>query len=220
MSRNSPAGVIILISTLCAGCVTAPVYSGGWAEQVKVEGGACPDIDGEYQNAGEAFYDDANGYVAPHYVSLAHILNGGYSEHTHVAVDRLDQTAYLSRDDDYSTIRLELADDALRVTGSHRDGSSKAFSLPIQQQCRDSILHVESRWGLFIVMNSRLAYSFGRAVDGSLLVRTSASGAGLAFMVLPMAGSVSNWVRFPPALETQQTTGPALPREETRLEGR
>ena len=47
---------LILAGTFATGCSTMiPFYPDSWAGQVKAESGACPAVDGEYQNAGEWF---------------------------------------------------------------------------------------------------------------------------------------------------------------------
>ena len=199
---------MILLAAFSMGCVSKPVYSENWPEQVKLEKDACPVIDGIYENAGEVFLGDGNGHLRPQRVSLAHILNGGYDQQVYTDDERLGKTAYESRLDSYKTIRMQLVDDRLHIEGTRPDGNSRAFDMPVRLRCHDSVMQVESNWQPYIVMNSKLSYSLGRARDGSLLIYATTSAAGLVFVaapiVLPVAGGSSSWVRFKPVTPTPQ----------------
>lgn len=88
-----------------------------WAEQVRLDDGVCPDIDGTYRNAGERFdFDTHNRRI----VSLAHLLNGGFSADAFQADDCLGATALTAADDPHQTVTLRLEENALHVRGGTR----------------------------------------------------------------------------------------------------
>jgi hypothetical protein len=165
---------------------------------VKVESGACPAIDGNYQNASDEFTYDG---FTPRVVSLAHKLNGGIATSPHVADDRLGRTHYDAATDVYRTIRLQLVADKLHVEASGADGSTRAFDLPTRLPCRDSMLILEGKTDVvfYLILNAVTQYTLalGRAEDGSLLVLDSNKGAG-TYGVLPVAGSAAYWMRYRP----------------------
>jgi hypothetical protein len=182
-------------SLLASGCVTAPVYHESWSAQVKTEEGTCPEIEGTFQNAGQAFEKDRHLGFKPQRLSLAHILNEGYGRSAHEAPTRLGATAYLAADDSYETIELHVADGVLHVAGTKKDGEVQSFEIPVSGTCKDSMLQVEAEWEyqLLLASAARAAYSLGRAEDGSLLVYGQSGGVLLGVI----AGSAGFWVRFP-----------------------
>jgi hypothetical protein len=192
----------LLVIATCAfvsGCIRLPVYGESWAEQVQTESDACPDLDGVYQNAGEAFEKKGGEQVRKPEPSLAHLLNGGFGLLSHRADDRLGITTYGAAADDYQTIRLRLVKGKLHVTGSRVDGSSQSFVQPTHETCRNSTLLVETDYGYDLFSGSFVhgGYSLGRAHDGSLLAYGSAKGTVLVAFV----HSNAFWVRFPPVAE-------------------
>ena len=189
----------IAVCTLLSGCIRTPVYGESWAEQVQTEGEVCPDLDGVYRNAGEAFVEKGGEPVIEPEPSLAHLLNGGFGREFHRADDRLGNTMYLASDDEYKTIRLRLVEGKLHVTAARADGSSQSFVRPTHEKCRNSTLLVETNYGydLFSASFVRGGYSLGRAKDGSLLAYGSTKGTVLVALVQ----SNAFWVRFPPVAE-------------------
>jgi hypothetical protein len=185
---------VILVGAFASGCVSRPVYHDSWAEQVEVESDACPVIDGEYQNAGEAFSQGWLEGVKRHEMSLAHLVNGGYGYGSHQADDRLGTTFYDAAKSTYQTVSLRLVGDKLHIEASRADGSIRTFELPTHQRCRNSTLLVETDWWLSPFMVARLGYAIGRAEDGSLLAYGTSSGAG----VFVGGGTGAIWIRFPP----------------------
>lgn len=201
---HSKLGIaVILVCAFVSGCVTRPVYGESWAEQVKVESGACPVIDGVYQNAGERFSKAKHDTYERRTVSLAHLLNGGiHTFGSHQADDRLGQTFYDPAEDAYQTVSFQLVEDKLHIKASLADGSTRTFDLPTRQRCRDStVLLLKADWGDIVISRGfnvfeRWTIALGRAEDGSLLVRQSE--ASLVWLVLPIGYTGADWIRFPP----------------------
>jgi WD40 repeat protein len=179
-------------------CVEGPRSRKSWADQVKVESGACPSIDGEYQNAGETF---SKGKLDTHdctRVSLAHLLNGWGGPNLEPAENRLGLTSEDPAKDPHETIRLRLLGGKLHVEASLADGSTKAFDLPTRQECRDSTLLLAADWDAWEAVIFRSTLALGRAEDGSLLVRESQGGVMFFFLPFPVF-TFPYWTRFPPA---------------------
>ena len=182
--------------------------SGSWADQVKVESGGCPVIDGEYQNAGETFTKAKHDTYECTTVSLAHLLNSWDDSGLRQADQRLGPTSPDPVKDPYQKVSLRLLDGKLHVEASLADGSTRAFDLPTLQQCRDSTLFLEADWDdssePTIVRRTR---ALGRAEDGSLLVRDSEGG--VAFILLPIpVFSFAELTRFPPVAPVATPSGP------------
>ncbi|HEY7752613.1 MAG TPA: hypothetical protein VH856_02235 [Steroidobacteraceae bacterium] len=207
----------ILVCASAAGCSTMrPIYPDSWPEQTMVKNGACPSIDGEYQNAGEWFA--GRKYVtnpAGQSVSLAFLLNAGpayvlydgsVGEADDLSPDYVNRLGRTHRDparDAYRTIALRVADDRLHVEASLADGSKRSFSIPARQRCRDSLLFLETElspaeeYYEFPFNVGRSTYALGRAGDGSLLYHAS-SWDMMFFIFMPMlAENAESWVRFP-----------------------
>lgn len=209
--------IAALLAVSATGCTTMrPIYPDSWPAQVVVKNGACPVIDGEYQNTGEWFAGER--YVAGparQTVSLAYLLNAGAAyilydgyigaedEVSPDYVNRLGKTYRDPARDAYRTIALRLADDTLHVEASLADDEKRTFALPVSQRCRDSLLVLET--GLspaevydeypFVV--GRSTYALGRAEDGSLLMHAS-SWDMMFFVFMPiLAEKAESWVRFP-----------------------
>ena len=196
-SANRRSLAVILVCAFATGCVHRPVYGESWAKQVIVESGACPVIDGDYQNAGERFLKAKHHTYERQNVSLAHLLDGW------VSAKRIGRVAFNPAEDAYQSVSLRLAEGKLHIRASRADGSTRAFDLPTRQQCRDSILLLEKGWGdsgtmLYFSLVERSALGLGRAEDGSLLVRQSASGVGFVMWLPISVDTEAFWFRFPP----------------------
>ena len=203
---------MILACTFSSGCVSRAVYPDTWAEQVEVESGTCPVIDGEYQNAGELFTRGRNDRLVRNEVSLVDVFNEvAYDTPTEIlgsdqvipqGDDRPGIPFPESLIDHYQTIHLRLVEGKLHVEATLAGGSTRTIELSTRQQCRDSILLLEVDWYvatyvLMINVAERATYALGRAEDGSLLVRAG-SGGGLFILQWPiLAAGGSDWMRFP-----------------------
>ena len=211
-SSRQPYFSVLLACAFTTGCAMQPVYGAAWADQVKVESGACPDIDGEYENSGERFAFDSHERQV---ISLAHILNGGNAADSHEADDRLGLTTSTPTPDSYQAISLHRVDDKLHVEGKRADGSAKAFDLPTRGRCRNSTLLVDVDWGgaSFVIVSgvARNTLALGRAEDGSLLVRDGGSGALFLFWIPIIAGSASDWTIFHPVVPAPEKFSVATP---------
>jgi hypothetical protein len=187
------------------------VYEESWAEQVKVESGTCPIIDGEYLNVGDrgirekdkAKCDSCGRSTR----SLAGLLMLGYDYN--VAEDEIrldpaidDPTTYV-----YRSINLRLVGNELHVEALLPDQSVERFELSTRHKCRNSTMLLSTSWDgtdimgsvPFVSFISHTSLALGRAEDGSLLVRTG-STEGLFLLEWPLILTMGGtWTRFPPA---------------------
>jgi WD40 repeat protein len=196
LDKGSPDPYKARIASLCVASPN-PIYREPWGEQVKVESGACPVIDGEYQNAGETFTKAKHDTYDCTPVSLAHLLNSWDDSALRQADKRLGRTSQDPAKDPYRTVSLRLLDGKLHVEASLADGSTRAFDLPTRQQCRDSTLLLEADWDGDEIGPLRRTRALGRAEDGSLLERDSEWGVGFLFVPVPYF-TFPYWTRFSP----------------------
>ena len=207
---NRHIGAAAITLALLSGCVSTSVYPDHWAEQVEAKGGTCPDINGEFVNEGEYFEKVGDGGVIRHTASL-----GSLACATCMDDERPVAGSLKSLTEVYSRFRLELADQTLTITATTGDGGIEfRQEQTVSGQCSDSLLKVQADWwsslqeeegwevfgatlGMSVLARSSL--KFGRAADGSLLVRQSllASLMVLEWPVFPMAEA--DWIRFPAA---------------------
>ena len=220
MSRRiRRVGAAALMLALLSGCVSTSVYPDHWAEQVEAEGGTCPDINGEFVNEGEYFEKVGDGGVIRHTVSLGALACATCTDDERPVAGSLKSLTGV-----YSRFRLELADQTLAITATTGDeGIEFRQEQPVSGQCSDSLLKVQADWrssleeeagwemfgttlGMSVLERSSL--KFGRAADGSLLVRQSllSSLMVMEWPVLPVA--VAEWIRFP-AASPRPEPGPA-----------
>lgn len=196
LDEGSPDPDKLRIASVCVE-TPHPMPSGSWADQVKVESGACPVVDGVYQNAGGRFSNARHNTFVCTTASLAHLLNGWDDSEVRQADKRLGQTSPDPAKDPYQTVRLRLQDGKLHVEAALADGSTRAFDLPTRGKCRDSTLLLEADWEDGEVGFLRRTSALGRAEDGSLLVRESEGG--MSFFLAPAPFfTVAKWTRFPP----------------------
>lgn len=198
----------ILVSAVSSGCISLPaVYGETWAAPVALEGGQCPVIDGDYQNAGERF---TLGTYEKQAISLAYTL-GNYAE------QRDDVPAHLTFEnpaaDAYETVSLQLSAGRLHVVAARADGTRRSFDLPTEKRCHDSAVILKPAWdnGTVLVasMATRSKLALGRAEDGSLLLLSSDAAMGFLFYMPIVAGSGKEWTLFPPALPAIEGSTPA-----------
>jgi WD40 repeat protein len=206
LDGGSPDPRMARIASVCV-AGHHPRYSGGSpADQVRVENGACPDIDGEYQNAGER-YNDAYECTT---VSLAHLFNSWDDPALRLADTRLGVTSPDPAKDPYLSVSLRLLDGKLHVVAALANGGTRAFVLPTRQPCQDSTLLLEADWDDGEAWFFRRKGALGRAEDGSLLVRESE--AGVAFLLVPVPYFTSaEWTRFPPVAPAPAPARPSGP---------
>ena len=195
---------------LLSGCVSTSVYPDHWAKQVDPARGECPDVDGEYLNEGEYFEKVGDGGIVRHTVTLGALACAACTES-----ERQAEGTLASVTEAYPRFRVELADETLAITASTGDdGITQRYEQPVRTDCSGSLLQVEAGWwsslqeedgwetfGATLGMSllSRASMKFGRAEDGSLLVRQSALSSlmVLQWPVLPM--TEADWIRFPSA---------------------
>jgi hypothetical protein len=196
ISTKGSCLAVILASAFGSGCLSFPgVYGETWAAPVQLEGETCPNIDGDYQNAGEKY--DSDTYARTD-VSLAYLL-GSHAEQRND--NSLAYTFENPAKDAYQSVSLKREADSLQVVASRADGSQRAFELPASKECHDSMLQLGAAWdsGTMLVasMVGRSKLALGRAEDGSLLVYQKDSGVGLLFYMPIVAGTSQEWIMFP-----------------------
>ena len=197
LDEGSPDPYKVRIASLCA-VSPRPMLSGSWADQVKVESGGCPVIDGEYLNAGGRFSKARHDTFECTTVSLAHLLNSWDDSALREADKRLGPTSPDPAKDPYQKVSLRLLDGRLHVEASLADGSTRGFDLPTHQPCHDSTLFLEADWDQGEAWFFRRSGALGRAEDGSLLVREGEGGVAFFFVPIPYF-TIGEWTRFPPA---------------------
>lgn len=248
------AGAACAAVAFAAGCVSGGVYPNAWAEKQEVGSAGCPVIDGEYLNEGEYFekvdddglvrhtmtFSDSFGCKECPGDELAPGESFGCMECFGDEQTPIPEVAAVTSP--YERFSLRLVDKTLHIRATAADGSTRSFEETVRTSCRDSMMLVGAEWwssleeeegqemfGATLGMSilARGSLKLGRAEDGSLLVRQSATGSLLLFYwpILPM--SFSEWVRFPPAATTPaaEATAPVLVSqvsvpEETPPEGR
>jgi len=185
---------VLLIAVCTSGCFTASVYDDSWAPLAKTQAGACPEIEGVFENAGEYFSEGKGGKLDREELSLAHILNGGWSLPTHHVADGFGTTFYKAADDEFREISLRLEGDRLLVEAMRPGGELRKFAMPVRHGCHDSLQVLATDWGmdLFSASFMRGHYAIGRAEDGALLVYRRAYGEALG-VFWAVKGE---WIRF------------------------
>jgi hypothetical protein len=214
------AAMIAVVAQL-AGCVSTAYYPDHWAERAKSKGQACPDIDGEYLNEGESFDKVGDGGILRHTVSLGELSCTACTDE-----ERLGSESFTSFTPAYERFRLDLEDEVLTITATTADGVAYAHQRPVRSKCSGSMLQVEAGWlssleeeggweifgstfGMHIL--ERASLTFGRAEDGSLLVRHSGVGSLmlLQWPILPVVSAA--WIRFPAATPLTKPGVPPSP---------
>lgn len=210
---------VLACCVVTSGCVSIGPYPDQWAEKARVESGACPLIDGDYQNEGESFGKTRRGSKRST-TSLVQVLAEGFSMESDRMNPSIDgpQTEQLAESpatepltdippDPHEKVSLRLVGNTLKVTATGTDGSTASFERPVELECRDSMLLVESDWSttlndeemptsVFLHMLEREAWKLGRAEDGSLLLHVSYA---MSVMVLEwpiFPALASGWIRF------------------------
>lgn len=207
VNRGRAFLAVMTASALLTACfyVSGADYDESWAKQVKMKSGACPVIDGTYENAGERFYKAEGGALKRDARSFAHLLQGGYDMEPRQGGIGLGQTSADPDEDLHRTIRLQHANDRLQIVAFLADGSMQTLSLPAGNRCRNSTLPLESYrdpnsgTAIVISMTSRERISLGLAEDGSLLAYQTSRGGALILWYPVLGYSNTEVTRFPPA---------------------
>jgi hypothetical protein len=194
---------ILMTSVLACGCVSIGTYPDQWAEQVKLESGDCPSIDGEYLNAGESL-DTKSDELMPD-SGLAQVLSDGFGFESDALGAPTGSAA-----SDYKKVRLELVDETLKIAATRTDGQIDVFDRPVERRCKDSMWVVDVDWSttlddeevptsVLLHFLERESWKLGRAEDGSLLLHVAYGGSVmvLEWPIFPVLAS--GWIRFPAA---------------------
>jgi hypothetical protein len=191
-----------------AGCVSTAHYDKSWAQQVEVDSGACPNLDGRYQNAGELSVKAHDGSTRSVDVSLADLLNAWGEPGTdllrHDDDNRLGSTHSDPAQDPYQSVTLRHADGKLHVVATDAQGVTRSFALLTSGRCRASTLLLKASWansetfGLLLSLVQRESLALGKAEDGSLLVRRGDARGAFVLQWPILAFADGDWMRFAP----------------------
>lgn len=185
LSAGAAWYLVLVIAVVAPGCSSHGVYPVEWGGLSPAAGDdSCPSLTGVYQNAGErAVPQGGSPQYSPPY------LTGYFFADTAAAAHAK---------------RVRITGDAsgvLTVEALGEDASLEPRILQRQDdyRCEDGWLLLESsRWMAEQVSGfESLTYRLRKTHDGSLVVQVSASGVGVVFVV-PVAGSSTEWHRFPP----------------------
>jgi hypothetical protein len=189
---------IILAATIglfLTGCVGSKmVYPEDWAPLASADSGTCQNITGKYRAISEPL---------PYYTrTCANVGKGWYCR---------------SLPEDLADIRRPITEDTwveingsdrteLRVTVWTKDTIQNSITLRAaakQFECGDdgAVVKIEPEFMAgdgAIGINTGFEYSFRKATDGSLVMKETTSGGGLIFLVIPVAGSSTQWWKWQP----------------------
>lgn len=184
LSAGAAWYLVLVIAVVAPGCSSHGVYPVEWGGLSPAVGDSCPTLAGEFQNAGERA-----------------VPQGGSPQYSppNLSSYFLADTATAAR---AKRVRLTGdADEALKVELFGENIALEPLILQRQEdyRCEDGWLLLESsRWMAEQVSGfESLTYRLRKADDGSLVVQVRASGVGVIFVV-PVAGSSTEWHRFPP----------------------
>ncbi|MDW7748294.1 hypothetical protein [Halomonas sp.] len=186
MKRPVSAARYLVLAAIVVvpGCSSHGVYPVEWGGLSASPGESCPTLAGEFQNAGERSVPEGGSpQYSPPYLSsyfLADTATAARAKRVRFTGD---------------------ANEALKVELLGEDASLEPLILQRQEdyRCEGGWMLLESsRWVAEQVSGvESLTYRLRKADDGALVVRVSASAFGVIFVV-PIAGSSTEWHRFPP----------------------
>lgn len=176
---------VIVAAVLSTGCSSHGAYPVEWGDLSPAVGESCPSLAGEFQNAGErAVPEGGSPQYSPPYLS-------SYFFADTAAAARAKRVRITG--DGNEALKVELF-------GEAASPQPRILQRQEDYRCEDGWLLLESsRWVAEQVSGfESMTYRFRRANDGALVVQVSASALGVIFLV-PIAGSSTEWHRFPPA---------------------
>ena len=184
--RRGLAVVLAMLGTQLSGCIYMQSYPDKWSPREVSAGSSCPDISGNFANAGYA--GESGGAKVP--TKLAYfVLDPGFTGDTDaiVAADQVE-------------LRAEGDEIAVVVRDGARDLYTRTIRRPMTCDKGEIKLAdpqspgATSTEGVVGVLNSTLYLS--RAEDGSLLIRRAVAGAGVGVFI-PFVAAGWDWSRFP-----------------------
>ena len=176
-----PAGA--LLAAALAGCAEAD-YPGRWPALAPASAD-CPSIAGHYRNEGERA--ESSGVNWP--VRLTGFLLPELAASEAASIDGVDIS-------EPAAGVIEIA----AVRGGQVVQSRRLLAGEQGYACVDGCIETSSsRWANEQGVGKQWdTDAYCRGVDGSLIVKSTSSGAGVILLVIPVGGSESSWFRFRP----------------------
>ncbi len=177
--------VVLVVVLVAPGCSSHGVYPVEWGGLSPASGNSCPPLAGVFQNAGERAVPEGGSpqYSPPFFSSFF-----------------FTDTAAAAR-----AKRVRITGDAnaeLTVELLGEDASLEPRILQRQDdyRCEDGWLLLESsRWMAENVSGfESMTYRFRKTYEGAMVVQVNSSGVAVV-LVVPVAGSSTEWYRFLPA---------------------
>jgi hypothetical protein len=168
----------LIVSFLSVGCHSFPPYPQEWGDIVSAKRSECIDLSGFYTNTGE----DASSPDRP--IHFGFLMYGDRRAASRIEIGESDD----------NSVFVSLWD-GTQLVDRKRYVRGKDF------ECTTSEVHLNGKTdvvGENVLGVTYTRYSMMRTQDGSLVVRQSSGGVGLAFGIVPMAGSDIHWYRFRP----------------------
>ena len=174
-----------LAAAALAGCIEAD-YPGRWPALAPASAG-CPSIAGRYRNEGERA--EPRGVTSP--VHLTGFLLPDLTASEAASID----TVEISEPAGAGGV-IEI----VAVRGGQVVSSRRLLAGQEDFECVDGCIETSSsRWANEQGVGKQWdTDAYCRGVDGSLIVKSTSSGAGVILLVIPVGGSESNWFRFRP----------------------
>jgi len=175
---------VIVAAVLSSGCSSHGAYPVEWGGLSASPDDSCPSLAGEFHNAGErAVPEGGSPQYSPPYLSsyfLADTATAAQATHVRITGDA----------------NAELMVEALGEAASLKP---RILQRQKDYRCEEGWLLMKSTHSVAEQVSGVefTTYRFRRANDGALVVRISSSGVGVNFVV-PVAGSSTEWHRFPP----------------------
>jgi len=182
----SPVSVTLTV-LIVGGCVSVEHYPSSWGAQ-PTAGGQCASISGAYADNGTR----ADGTAVRLSVWLNPTLRSNSPERFQLGKD-LAQAQQVELELDLKSALLHVTAVGPNIRREWTFDSSKG-----QFQCRDGVIRI-TRWNLgndIVILANKDTIDLYRTQD-YLLVNSHGGGAGLAIVVVPVAGYSSVWARFP-----------------------
>ena len=185
--------IVLVIGLLLSGCFgTRMLYPEDWAPLAGPDGDACRDISGKYRAISDplAYYSRPCTSVGKGWYcrSLPEDLLGitkTVTEDTWVEISGSDGTELGVAVGVNETIQY-------KVTLRAATGQFACTEDGVVVKIKPEFMAGDGAVGI----NAGFEYSFGKATDGSLVMKEATSGGGVIFFVIPVAGSSMQWWKW------------------------
>lgn len=186
--RTGILGVFLSSSCFLTACAFSfPDYPERWAAPLDAPD-VCATLAGSYENLGA--FGNRDEYTGKEKPQLRYFLFENAK-----TLNELDRIEFAFGPDSVLRVRALDGEKLLRETSF----SEKARTL----NCSTDSAEIRSYSGVThtagnpLIGYEQYAVSLLKAKDGALVVKTSSSGYGMAYFIVPAGGSVRSWYRFP-----------------------